>query len=97
MGGAMRIMARQRGESVERRFIQLLSVDRSALPHYLRQAVQLLRTDEVAIDYDRLLADVLVLLRGNFLDPDAHRVRLQWARDFHRIDRTEKATNPVTA
>jgi CRISPR system Cascade subunit CasB len=95
MGGAMRLLARRRGESAERRFTQLLSVDRNALPHYLRQAVRLLRTEDVAIDYDQLLNDLLVLLKGDFSDPDAHRVRLQWARDFHRVERTDKSTDSV--
>ena len=89
IGGAMRIVAAARGQSAERRLTQLLSVDRQALPHYLRQAVQLLRSEDVAFDVHKLLADLIALL-GDENDDDAHRVRLQWARDFHRPDRQSR-------
>ncbi|MFI9388975.1 type I-E CRISPR-associated protein Cse2/CasB [Kutzneria sp. NPDC052558] len=84
LGGSLRILAAKRGDSVTRRFTQLLTVDRAALPHYLRQAVQLLRSDDVAVNYTQLLADLTVLLTENWLSDHAHRVRLEWARDYHR-------------
>jgi len=89
IGGAMRIVAVARGQSAERRLTQLLSVDQQALPHYLRQAVQLLRSEDVAFDVHRLLADLVVLL-GDENDDAAHRIRLRWARDFHRPDRQSR-------
>lgn len=94
MGGAMRQLLDGRGVAVQRRLEQLLSVDRTALPHYLRQATTLLRAGEVGIDYHRLLDDLLVLVQPDS-DADAvHAVRLQWARDFHRFDRASRSADP---
>lgn len=90
LGAAMHVLVQRRGESVNRRFVQLLSVDRGGLPHYLRQAVQLLRTESVPLDYDQLLKDLVVLLRDNQGDDTAYRIRLGWARDFHRRPPTDR-------
>lgn len=90
LGAAMSVLTQRRGESVNRRFVQLVSVDRPGLPHYLRQAVQLLRTESVPLDYEQLLTDLLKLLRDNSPDDDAYRVRLGWARDFHLRPRAER-------
>jgi len=90
LGAAMGILVQRRGESVNRRFVQLVSVDPNGLPHYLRQAVQLLRAESVPVDYDQLLNDLLVLLRDSSRDDAAYRVRLSWARDFHIPQRTER-------
>jgi CRISPR system Cascade subunit CasB len=80
LGTAMRLLVEER-PSARRRFTQLLSQDTHGLPHYLRQAIRLLRTEEIALDYETLLTD-LITLRGP--RERAHRVRLGWARDFHR-------------
>lgn len=90
LGSAMRELAKRRGTSADRRFQQLLAADRNALPHYLRQAVQLLRTDNVALDYDRLLEDLITVLGPQSRDIDGRRTRLRWARDYHRQTDTEK-------
>ncbi|MCX9191432.1 type I-E CRISPR-associated protein Cse2/CasB [Carbonactinospora thermoautotrophica] len=94
LGKAMRHLALPPGErtrkaSVNRRFTQLLAVDRDALPHYLRQAVQLLRAENVPLDYARLLDDLVDLLAGD--EDAAHRVRLAWARDYHRPEQARQA------
>jgi CRISPR system Cascade subunit CasB len=90
IGGAMRIVAASRGQSAERRLTQLLSVDQQALPHYLRQAVQLLRSEEVAFDVHRLLTDLIVLRRDDN-EEAAQRVRLEWARHFHLPERPSRS------
>jgi CRISPR system Cascade subunit CasB len=90
LGAAMSVLVQRRGESVNRRFVQLVSVDRHGLPHYLRQAVQLLRTESVPLDYEKLLTDLLDVLGGNSRDEAAYRVRLNWARDFHIRPRPER-------
>ncbi|GAB1819617.1 type I-E CRISPR-associated protein Cse2/CasB [Herbidospora sp. RD11066] len=83
LGTSMRDLVAERA-SAERRFVQLLAVDQASLPHYLRQAVQLLSTDSIPLDYGRLLDDLVTLLREH-ADPErVHRIRLNWARDFHR-------------
>ncbi|WP_162908063.1 type I-E CRISPR-associated protein Cse2/CasB [Allorhizocola rhizosphaerae] len=80
VGGAMRLLADER-VSTQRRFTQLLCVDRQHLPYHLRQMIQLLRSDDVAIDYHRLLADLVLIDSGR---EAAHKVRLRWARDYYR-------------
>lgn len=90
LGAAMSVLVQRRGESVNRRFVQLVSVDRHGLPHYLRQTVQLLRTESVPLDYEKLLTDLLDVLCDNSRDEAAYRVRLNWARDFHIRPRPER-------
>ncbi|MEU9884344.1 type I-E CRISPR-associated protein Cse2/CasB [Sphaerisporangium sp. NPDC051011] len=83
LGTSLRALVAKR-PSAERRFVQLLAVDRTSLPYYLRQTVRLLSTADIPLDYDRLLNDVVTLMREP-ADPErVHRVRLNWARDFHR-------------
>lgn len=83
LGRSMRSLANER-PSAERRFDQLIAVDQPSLPHYLRQAIRLLATENIALDYYRLLEDLVTLLDQR-ADPERiHRVRLNWARDFHR-------------
>lgn len=91
LGTAMRELVEKR-PSASRRFTQLLSVEPAAMPYYLRQAIQLLRSGDVAIDYDRLLDDLVEMRRSR---EDAHRVRLRWARDYHRPMRNPRA-EPVS-
>lgn len=70
-------------DSIERRFIALLSADAEALPVHLRYAVSLLAAEELACDYAALAKDL-----GRWLDPWQEEardyVRQQWARDFYR-------------
>lgn len=80
VGGAMRLLADER-VSAQRRFTHLLCVDPQHLPHYLRQMIQLLRSGDIAIDYHRLLTDLVLINTGRHA---AHEVRLRWARDYHR-------------
>lgn len=105
LGGAMGHLARERGDAVKRRFTQLVSVEPQALPHYLRQAVQLLRTGNVPMNFYRLLDELIELLAD---DPHGarsdhrQRIRLTWARDYHRCskntaghtDSSDEATPP---
>lgn len=96
IGASLRALAQKRGDSVTRRFTQLVAVDRDSLPHYLRQAVQLLRSEDVALDYTQLLSDLIVLLGERYLSDRAHRVRLEWARDFHRQPAQTETPSPTT-
>ncbi|MFD9891737.1 type I-E CRISPR-associated protein Cse2/CasB [Amycolatopsis sp. NPDC059027] len=83
LGTSMRALREKRGESVTRRFEQLLGREREALPHHLRQLVRLLASDDVPVNYGALLDDLVILLGDDYREPAAHRVRLRWARDFH--------------
>ena len=83
-----------RAGAAERRFMQLIAVDGDALRHYLRQAVQLLASFEVPLDYYRLLLDLRVLLSDGSSIKDAEirqRVRLAWLKDFHRTQTSSSA------
>ncbi|CAM5734938.1 hypothetical protein SALBM311S_12188 [Streptomyces alboniger] len=91
LGAAMGRLAKERGDSVKRRFTQLVSVEAQAMPHYLRQALQLLRTGSVPIDFYRLLDELTELLADDprSLNADRRqRIRLTWARDYHRSSRS---------
>ncbi|MET7903880.1 type I-E CRISPR-associated protein Cse2/CasB [Streptomyces anthocyanicus] len=106
IGTAMGRLAQDRGDSVHRRFTQLVSVETASLPHYLRQCVQLLATAAISLDYYRLLDELVDLLID---DPYGHnadrrqRIRLTWARDYHRASRphhpanTEAEPEPTTS
>lgn len=73
----------RKSESIERRFIALLSADAETLPTHLRHAVQLLAAGELGFDFASLLDDLAV-----WLDPwradERDRTRQRWARDFYR-------------
>ena len=82
-------------DSIERRFIALLSADAEALPVHLRHAASLLAAEELACDYAALTQDL-----GRWLDPwqeDARdRVRQHWARDFYRrLAHAQPADNAI--
>lgn len=74
-------------ESLERRFTTLLNCHRDDLPTHLRQAISLLRSKEVPIDWRQLLQNIFDW------DDDARRVQRAWARDFWRSSTTGEDTN----
>lgn len=63
-------------DSIEQRFNALLNCHRDDLPYHLRQAVSLLRSKDVPVDWKRLLRDVLGW------EHDDRYVQRDWARDF---------------
>jgi len=65
-----------RSDSIEKRFMNLLSTDADDIGAHLRQAVSLARSRNVPIDYHRLLYDL------KYWDHPDRRVQLAWARDF---------------
>lgn len=62
--------------SVELRFTALLDSDSDELPHRLRQAVSLVTSQQIALDWPRLLEDV------SAWGSDSRYVQRRWARDF---------------
>lgn len=68
-----------RRPSTEKRFLALLDSDVEGLEHHVRQAVTLLRTEELTPDWARL-ADDLAFWGDS--------VRRTWARDFYRTVHT---------
>ena len=69
--------ARETGrESLEQRFVALLSADQSELPDKLRHAVNQLRSETIPVNWLQLLRDL------RFWDADGRRVQRRWARAF---------------
>jgi len=69
---------RESSPSIEHRFIALLDADSEQLPHRLRQMVSLLRAEELALDWGRLLDDLLGW------EHEQRYVQQRWAREFYR-------------
>ncbi|MEW5826366.1 MAG: type I-E CRISPR-associated protein Cse2/CasB [Candidatus Bipolaricaulota bacterium] len=77
---------RQRSPSIEARFVALLDADSEQLPHRLRHMVTLLRSEQISLDWPRLLKDLLGW------EDETRQVQQWWARDFYRAtapDETE--------
>lgn len=72
---------------VERRFVALLNADRVDLPVHLRHAVGLLRTQDQAVDWARLLSHV-----RNW-EAAERWVQREWARSFWAGDRDQTEGN----
>ena len=62
--------------SIEQRFNALLNCHYDDLPYHLRQAVSLLRSKEVPVDWQQLLRDVLGW------EHDDRYIQRAWAREF---------------
>ncbi len=63
-------------EGPERRFIALLNAHSDDLPSHLRHAVSLAKSQDVPINYERLLDDFIAW------DYEFRKVQKNWARDF---------------
>ena len=70
-------VARQKSESIEKRFIALLDADTEQLAYRLRQMIALLR-DTTPIDWQTLLNDV------RFWNPEDKKTQRRWAQGFYR-------------
>lgn len=82
---------RQSGDeaAVERRFMALLAAHPEDLDTYLRQAVSMLRSKDIPVNWSQLLWDVLA-----WNDPDRRlRVTKSWARSFWRGPSSPDETN----
>jgi len=70
--------------NIERRFMQLLASDANSLDDLLRQAISLLKSKGVAVNWQRLFSDV-GWWKQNADSRD--RVRLEWSRKFWRTNK----------
>lgn len=71
--------------NVERRFMALLSSEPDDLPDTLRQAVSLLKSKPVPVNWRRLFDDVQAWLREGATGEEARQeIRLRWSRQFWR-------------
>ena len=74
-------------ERIRRRFnIIATSADIEELAHHLRGMVQLLKNEGVSLDYGLLGRDIYFYQNTE----KASSVRLQWGRDFYRIEKKEQ-------
>ena len=85
------LMRKRESQSIEGRFIALLGADAENILDYLRQAVSLLASEGIGLDYARLLNDLSIWMNPN---ADLDRLRQHWARDFYRA--TESRPEPDT-
>lgn len=77
LGASFRRLAnRPDSASIERRFVCLLNAHADDLPGHLRHAVSLLKSEEIPVDWRRLLTDI-----RHWDHPDRW-VQRRWARDF---------------
>lgn len=95
IGTALGTLMMHRGsDSIERRFVALLSADPEHVHEYLRQLVSLLAADGIAFDYAKLLDDLSGHL-NRFADDRRDAVRQRWARDFYRVTVDDEPTPDV--
>lgn len=84
LGQAMRQLINrnlEREEAIKRRFlIAVTAGSYEELTWHIRGLIQLLRSDEVKLDYSKLAKDLFQFQLSNFRD----NVRLIWGRDFYR-------------
>ena len=74
-------------DSIEQRFNALLNCHRDDLPYHLRQAVSLLRSKDIPVNWRRLLRDVLDW------EHDDRYVQRAWAREFWQpVDTSQAVT-----
>lgn len=90
-GKAMQqLTARRESGSLERRFITLLDADDEQLANRLRQMVALLRSDDIPLNYAKLLSDLFYWRSHRRLSQQ------RWARDFYRIQPPTQTGDPAT-
>jgi len=66
-------------ESIERRFVALLAADTQALPNHIRYMVNLLKTENIPVNWLKLLRDL------HRWKSSSRSVERAWARQFWRF------------
>ena len=83
------ILRVQNTESIEKRFVRLLEADIDDVGHHLRQAINLAKSKQIAVDYHSLIYDV------KYWNHDEQFVQLRWAKDFWGTNRNEDGDNTL--
>lgn len=79
--------------NIESRLMSLLASEPDDLPDTLRQAVSLLKSKDVAVNWRQLFDDVQTWLSEGVVGEEARqRVRLNWSRRFWQLRLSEKKT-----
>lgn len=71
-------------EPLKRRLDGLLAARSEDLFYHLRQVIRLLKTEEIPVDWERLLLDL------RYWDSDDRRVQWNWSRSFYVGEREEQ-------
>ena len=88
------LLCARESESIEKRFIALLSADSENIHYYLRQIVSLLAAGGLGVNFSALLDDLKIWLNPHAAS-QRDRIRQRWARDFYRaLESQPKASAP---
>ena len=78
-------LARRRdSDSLEARFVALLGADGEVLPVHLRHAIDLLKAEDLPVDYSQMLRDLNWWLNPSVDQSILGGLRQRWAREFYR-------------
>lgn len=77
----------RKSSSLEQRFITLLDADDEQLANRLRQMVALMRSEDIAINYAKLLSDL------RYWGSTRRLTQQRWAQDFYRTQATSETDN----
>lgn len=87
MGRAFRgVRSATESESVEQRFVALLDCHRDDVADHLRQAIGLAKSNDVPVDYRRLLADL------RYWDHPDRFIQRNWSRQFWGREQDQTAS-----
>lgn len=75
LGASLRELS-EKSDSIEKRFVALLNAEAEDLPYYLRQIIGLLKSNDVAVNWERLFKDV------QYWNSDQRFVQQKWAEQF---------------
>ena len=68
-------------DSIEKRFVALLNAEVDDLPYYLRQIIGLLKSNEIAVNWEQLFKDVQYW-ETDGTNSKYENVQARWARSF---------------
>lgn len=75
LGASLREL-KENSDSIEKRFVALLNAEAEDLPYYLRQIIGLLKSNDVAVNWERLFKDI------QSWNSDRRFVQQKWAEQF---------------
>lgn len=77
-------------ERVRKRFLQVaMATDIQSLSYYLRSFIQLLKANDIGLDYPMLAKDLYLYQNPNAMQT----VRLRWGQDFYRVNAENESNN----
>ena len=93
LGASLRELSeKSESKSIEKRFVALLNAEVDELPDYLRQIVGLLKSKEIAVNWEQLFKDIRYW-EANDENSKYESVRKKWARSFWGNSNNENKQN----